>query len=271
MTILEAILLGILQGATEFLPVSSSGHLVLIPAMFGLTEPTLNIVAIAHLGTLIAVLIYFARDIWNIITAVLTSLRHRDPMETVHARLGWFILLGSIPAALLGLTLKDYFDTLFSTPTAAAIFLLITAALIFAGEFMRSGLTSLETMEKSDALLIGLAQALALFPGISRSGSTIVGGLIRGLNREIATRFSFLLGIPAILGAGLFALIDLIQDPNLNAQLPTLTITFITAAITGYACIHWLLRWVRQRSLLPFAAYCIALSLTYLIFFANLS
>lgn len=267
MSILEAIILGLIQGATEFLPVSSSGHLVLIPAVFGLSEPTLNVVAIAHLGTLLAVLIYFAKDLWLIITAVLQGLVQGNPLGSTHARLGWYILGGSIPAGILGLTLKDFFDELFTAPTFAAFFLLGTAVLLVTGERLRSGLTTLDEMSWTDAIIIGLFQAMALLPGISRSGSTIVGGLLRGLNREVAARYSFLLGIPAIFGAGLLTILDISDDSNLNQQLPTLVITFFTAGISGFACIHLLLTWVKQRSLIPFAIYCAAFGLFYLIAF----
>lgn len=268
MSILEAIILGLIQGATEFLPVSSSGHLVLVPAVFGLAEPTLNVVAIAHLGTLLAVLIYFAKDLWQIATAVLRGIVQRDPMGDTHSRLGWYIVVGSIPAAVLGLTLADFFDGLFGTPMAAAAFLLGTAVLLIIGEYMRSGLTTLERMSWLDAIIIGLFQALALFPGISRSGSTIVGGLMRGLNREVAARYSFLLGIPAILGAGLLSVLDLLDAPDLAQQLPALVATFITAGVSGFACIHFLLQWVKHRSLIPFAAYCALFGIIFLVFFS---
>lgn len=261
MSIFEAILLGIVQGATEFLPVSSSGHLVLIPALLGLQEPDLNVVSIAHLGTLLAVLIYFAPDLRDIITAVLAGLRDRAPLATAESRLGWYIAVGTIPAVVAALVLKDYFDSVFGEPKTVALLLLITAALLILGEYMRSGWNSAERMSWLDAIVIGVFQMFALLPGVSRSGSTIVGGMVRGLNRPWAARYSFLLGIPAILGAGLFALVDLAKAPDLGQQIPTLVITFVVAAVVGYACIHFLLNWVRQRSLYPFAIYCVAFSL----------
>ena len=269
MSIWEAFILGILQGATEFLPVSSSGHLVLVPAVFGLTEPTLNVVAIAHLGTLVAVLIYFFSDVKDIAVAVIQGLIQRDPMGSTEARLGWYIVIGSVPAAVLGLALEEQFETVFGTPTVAAFFLIGTAGLLILGEYMRSGLTTLKDMSWLDAIVIGLFQALALFPGISRSGSTIVGGLLRGLNREVAARYSFLLGIPVIFGAGLLSVVDLLGTSDLNQQIPSLVVTFVSAAVSGYACIHFLLQWVKQRSLIPFAIYCAIFGLSYLIFLAE--
>ncbi|MBK8434658.1 MAG: undecaprenyl-diphosphatase UppP [Chloroflexi bacterium] len=261
MSIFEAIILGIIQGATEFLPVSSSGHMVLIPALFGLSEPNLNVVAIAHLGTLLAVLIYFAADIGQIIAAVWTGLRQRDLMGTPNARLGWYIVVGTIPAVIGALLFEAQLEEMFTDPKAVAGFLLITAAFLIVGEYMRSGWNSIEKMSWLDAIIIGVFQLFALLPGVSRSGSTIVGGMVRGFNRPWAARYSFLLGIPAILGAGLLATLDLLQAPNLSAMLPALFTTFAVAGIVGYACIHLLLTWVRQRSLYPFAIYCVALSL----------
>lgn len=268
MSIFEAIILGLIQGATEFLPVSSSGHLVLVPAVFNMAPPSLNAVAIAHLGTLLAVLIYFFRDIVAIVQAVIRGLIARDPMGDVQSRVGWFIVVGSIPAAVAGLTLNDFFEEIFGHPTAAAIFLIGTAALLIIGEFRRTGVTPLEDMSWSDAIIIGLFQMVALLPGISRSGSTIVGGLLRGLNREVAARYSFLLGIPAILGAGLLSVLDLMGQPDLSSQLPALIVTFLTAAVSGYACIHILLQWVRTRTLGLFAIYCLTFGILYLAFTA---
>lgn len=265
MSVLEAIILGIIQGATEFLPVSSSGHLVLFPAIFGLTQPSLNIIAVAHLGTLVAVLIYFRFELWAIVTAVLAGLWRRSPLDTLDARLGWYIAIGSIPAATAGLLLEDVFDEIFGNPTAAAFFLLVTALLLVLGERMLTGVKSLSTMTWPDAIIIGFFQMLALFPGISRSGSTITGGLWRGLNRETAARYSFLLGVPAILGAGLLSIIDLAQSGTLSLEWPVLLAAFLSAAIVGYACIYFLLAWLRSHSLYIFAAYCAALGGGYLL------
>ena len=265
MTIIEAIILGIVQGATEFLPISSSGHLVLVPASFNMTQPDLNAVAIAHLGTLLAVLIYFYKDLRDILIGTLSGIKKGELMGTTEARLGWYIVIGSIPAAALGVTLADYFGEVFGTPTIAASFLLFTAALLLFGEYKRSGEKTLSKMSWLDAIIIGLFQMIALFPGISRSGSTIVGGLLRGLDRELAARYSFLLGVPAILGAGLLSLLDLQGSANFNSQIPALVATFISSAIVGYACIHLLLQWLKQRSLIPFAVYCSAFGIIFLV------
>jgi undecaprenyl-diphosphatase len=266
-SILEAIFIGVLQGLTEFLPVSSSGHLVLLPALFGWQEPGLTAIAVAHLGTLLAVVVYFWADLWGIATAVLLGIRDRDPLGATQSRLGWYIVLGSIPVVIVALLFKDFFEALFTNPTSAAAFLLVTAGLLLFGEYQRTGLNTLEKLSWQDSLIIGFFQAAALVPGISRSGSTIAGGLLRGLNRETAARFSFVLGVPAILGAGLLELANLFTSGDLASQAMTLTITFVTAFLTGYACIHFLLNWVKSRSLIPFAIYCATLGTFSLFYF----
>jgi undecaprenyl-diphosphatase len=265
LSILEAIILGIVQGATEFLPVSSSGHMVLIPASFNMTQPDLNAVAIAHLGTLLAVLIYFYKDLRDITAGTLSGIKTGQLMGTTEARLGWYIVVGSIPAAVAGLTLEDHFEKIFGSPVMAAVFLLCTAALLIFGERVRTGEKALSRMTWLDAIIIGLFQTLALLPGISRSGSTIAGGLLRGLDRGIAARYSFLLGIPAIFGAGLLSVFDILDSPELGNQLSPLFATFIASAIVGYACIHFLLQWLKQRSLIPFAVYCSLFGIIFII------
>jgi undecaprenyl-diphosphatase len=261
MTIVEAIIIGLIQGATEFLPISSSGHLILVPHLLKMTQPTLAVIAIVHLGTLVAVLIYFWRDIITIVKAVLEGLLYKRPFETPEARLGWYVVVGSIPAAIVGLSLADYFDTVLGTPLVAALLLLLTAILLIIGERLLTGKKDLAGMTWGDAIFIGLSQTLALLPGVSRSGSTITAGLMRGLDRTLSARYSFLLGIPPILGAGLLSTIDIIEGANTMAQIPTLAAAFLAAAISGYACIHFLLTWLRQRSLYIFAIYCVAFSL----------
>jgi len=269
LTIWEAILLGVVQGATEFLPVSSSGHLLIIPALFGLEEPDLTLVTIAHLGTLLAVLVYFRRDIAEIVRGVLVGLRRRAPLAEPSSRLGWFIVLGTIPAGAAGLLFEDFFDRIFGAPTVAAFFLLVTAGLLVIGERLLSGEKVMAKISWLDALIIGVFQMLALFPGISRSGSTITGGLLRGLDRETAARFSFLLGIPAILAAGVLAGIDLFQVQASPSLLFLYAVTFVTAAITGYACIYFLLAWLKRRTLYIFAIYCAALGTLFLLLSAT--
>ncbi|MGH2535835.1 MAG: undecaprenyl-diphosphate phosphatase [Candidatus Promineifilaceae bacterium] len=265
MTLLEAIILGIVQGATEFLPISSSAHVIMIPSLLNLPEPGLEAISIAHLGTLLAVLIYFRRDLWAIAWAWLGSLRVRRPLVSSDSRLGWYILLGSLPAVVAGYLLLAPIGRLFGQPMTAAWLLYATAALLVASEQLYRPRLALEGMRPADALLIGIAQAFALLPGISRSGSTIAAGLGLGLKREAAGRFSFLLGVPAIAGAGLLALLDLLQSAGPASQWRLLLLTFALAFGVGYACIAFLLAWLRRRRLYLFAVYCVLIASLYLI------
>jgi undecaprenyl-diphosphatase len=265
LTFIEAIILGIIQGATEFLPISSSGHLILIPSIFNLQEPNLNAIAIAHQGTLLAVLVYFRRDLWQIVRATMAAIVAREPLATTESRLGWYIVVGSVPAVFIGLVFGDSIDSLLAQPVTVAVALIVTGIILIVGEQLLSGNKRLSGMSWSDAIVIGAVQALALVPGISRSGVTITAGLGRGLDRETAARYSFLLGVPAIAGAGLFAAAELALSPTAAEQIPQLLVTFATAAIVGYACIHFLLTWLRNRTLYLFAVYCIAFGAIYLL------
>lgn len=265
MSLLEAIIIGIIQGATEFLPISSDGHLVLIPAVFGLTQPDLVLIGLVHAGTLVAIVSYFARDLWAILRAVLSGLANRRPFADDNARLGWLMVLGSVPAAVVGLLLKDWFERQFQSPVVAAAGLLVTAAFLVVGERLLRGVRTIPQMTWLDTLIIGSFQVLALLPGVSRSGTTIAAGLGRGLDRPSAARFSFLVGLPAIAGAGLLAIIDIFSA---NGSLPAghYLAAFIAAAVTGYLCIAFLLNWLRRHSLYPFAVYCAVVGTLFLVF-----
>ncbi|HEY71989.1 MAG: undecaprenyl-diphosphatase UppP [Chloroflexi bacterium] len=255
MNLFQAFFLGVLQGATEFLPVSSSGHLVLAPWLLGWDSPGLAFDAVVHWGTALAVVVYFWRDWVAIVRAAFRSLLERS-LEDSQARLAWFILLGTIPAALIGYLLEDFFEGMFARPVAAAGFLLITAAILAASERLGRRERDLDTLTWLDALLVGLAQALAILPGISRSGSTIAAGLARGLRRELSARFSFLLATPIILGAGLLKVVGLARMGGLAAQAPALVVGFVTAGLVGFGCIHFLMGYLQRRRLYPFAVYC---------------
>ena len=258
MTLFQALLLGILQGATEFLPVSSSGHLVLVPWLLGWHASGLAFDAVVHWGTALAVVAYFWRDWVSLVGAALLTLRRLpEPSQGfAGARLAWFILLGTLPGALIGWLLEDFFEGMFARPVAAAAFLLVTAAILTVSERFGRRQRDLDTLAWPDALIIGLAQALAILPGISRSGATIAAGLARGLRREPAAHFSFLLATPIILGAGLLKVVDLVQMGNLAAQIPTLVVGFAVAGVVGFGCIHFLLRYLQRHRLYPFAVYC---------------
>lgn len=265
MSLLEALILGFVQGVTEFLPVSSSGHSVLVPAILGMPEPGLSAIVVAHQGTLLAVLVYFWRDIWLILKGVWQGLAARQPLGNTEARLGWYILLASIPAALAGYLLESKLELAFADPRWSAGFLIVTAIFLLTGERLLSGRKDLASITWVDALTVGVFQMFALMPGLSRSGSTITAGLVRGLNRPSAARFSFLLSIPVILGAGLLKLVELLGAAQLGEAWLPLLVTFLVSAVTGYACIHFLLQWLRQRSLIPFAIYCAAFGSLYLL------
>ncbi len=259
MTPFQAFVLGIVQGVTEFLPISSSGHLVLVPWLLNWQfDPVTAFIfdVLVQWGTTLAVILYFRRELLSMFTAALRGILQRRPFDEPDARLAWLILLGSLPAAVLGLLLKPVVEKTFDSPLAVSLFLLLTAAILFVSERLHRSDKPMEELNWADSLWIGLAQTLALFPGISRSGSTIAGGLLRSLKREDAARFSFLLSIPAMLGAGIIALLDLTAIPDPGSQLSLLFIGFTSSAFVGLASIHWLLSYLRRHPLNIFAIYC---------------
>ncbi len=258
---IHAFILGIVQGATEFLPISSSGHLVIVPWLLGWPPSSLLFDTVLHWGTLLAILLVFWRDFINIIVASVRSI-FQWSLSDPNARLGWFILIGSIPAAALGLLFKDYVEMLFHSPLAAGFFLIVTAGLLTLSESLAKRVTTFTPLDKiglRQVTVIGFAQALALAPGISRSGSTIAAGLSTGLRRDVAARFSFLLGAPVFLGAGLLQLADAASTDSaqLVADLPVLIVGFVTSAVIGYIAIRFLLSYLRDHTLYIFAIYCL--------------
>jgi len=256
MDIVQAIILGIVQGATEFLPVSSSAHLVLIPWLLGWQKPSLTSDLMTHYGTLLAVIIYYRNDLWAIIKGVFQGLREGKPVGNPQAKLGWLLVLSMIPAVLIGYFFEEPLEALFGAPVFVAIELLITGAILRLSETLGKRTRPLESMGWLDTLLIGIGQAIAISPGISRSGATIATGLLRGFDRAAAARFSFLMSIPVIFGAGLLKLSDFVET-GISAE--TLTLLFaggVTAAIVGYIAIAYLIRYLATHSLRIFAIYC---------------
>jgi len=255
--LLRAVILGILQGATEFLPISSSGHLVLVPWWLNWDDPPLIFDVVVHLGTLVAVLVYFWRDWLALLRAGTNALRHRTTHDP-DTRLLLLIVLGTIPATVAGALLEDLFESVSSKPAIVAAFLLVTALLLVLSERFHSSDRTLDGLNTRDALFIGVAQALAIFPGISRSGSTIAAGIGRGLSRPVAARFSFLLAMPIVLGAGMKQAFDVLTDEVTVGQdlVGPLVVGFWAAALVGYVCIWGLLRLLQRRRLYGFAAYC---------------
>lgn len=260
MSLLEAIILGIVQGLTEFIPVSSSGHLVVVPALLGWAEPGLAFDTMLHMGTLLALVVYFRHDWWALLRGGLGSLARRK-VSTPEARLAWFIVIGCIPAALAGVLLQSWFAAMFSQPGQVGYFLLGTAALLALGEVAGRRQRELEKLNLLDTLVIGLMQAVAILPGISRSGSTMAAGLLLGLKRPAAARFSFLLAAPIILGAGLTQMLGMLKLGGTSGQVGVLAVGFLVSAVVGYLAIDFLLRYLRTRTLYPFAAYCFAAGL----------
>ncbi len=262
MTTLQAFILGLVQGLTEFLPVSSSGHLVLVPWWLGWENPGLAFDALLHWGTLLAVVIFFWRDWWEMLMALVRKVQGKPAQGKDHLLLA--ILVGTIPAALLGFLLEDFFESLFGQPATVAVFMIITGLLlIFAERWARSHQQgrSMEELSYVDAIFVGVGQALAIAPGISRSGSTIAAGLVRGLDRPTAARFSFLLGTPIIFGAGLLKLKDLMEMGAGSTGLTPLAVGFLTAFISGILAIRYLLRYLQNHTLNVFAYYVWAVAL----------
>jgi len=263
MTLFQSILLGIIQGLTEFIPISSTAHLLL--TQYFLNWHILEAFAfdvLVQLGTLLALIIYFWRDLLAILQALLQALLRKKPFGDPQARLGWYLLLATVPAGLAGLLFKDVVENLFKNPEIEAVIrLFMTAALLTAAEWFGKQTRHFDSFNWIDALWIGLCQVLSVVPGASRSGSTLSGGMFRQLDRPAAARFSFLLSIPIMLAAGGVELISLLKTPDLGSLLPDFAVGIITATVVGYLAVHWLLGYLRKHSLHVFAAYCTVLGL----------
>jgi undecaprenyl-diphosphatase len=210
------------------------------------------------------VIVYFWRDLWAILQAVLAGLAARRPFATPEARLGWLIVVATLPAVAAGVAFKDFIEQLHTWPYVVIGILVLFSAMIYAVERIGRRDRRLEQLTWRDALVIGLGQALALVPGVSRSGATICGGLLVGLDRKAAARFSFIASIPALLGAGVLALRDLVVLPNLAAVVPPLLLGTLVATVVGFACIHWLLGYLAKRSMDIFVWYRVGAGLVFL-------
>lgn len=268
MSVWEAILLGVVQGITEFLPISSSAHLILVPWLFGWDEPGLMFSVGVHLGTLAAVIIYFWNDLFAMALALPKGIASGNPLRDPMSRLAVIIVVGSIPAAIVGLTAGDVLDEFFHEGgggdlaiVLVAIMLIVVGLVLGWAERVAKHRRTIDDITMKDGALIGLAQALALFPGVSRSGGTITTGLFLGFRREAAARFSFLLGVPAVLGAGLFELRNLLDNGLVDGELPVFAAGILTSAIVGYLSIAFLLRFLVRHSTLVFIAYRIGFGL----------
>ena len=266
MSVVQAIVLGIVQGLTEFVPISSSGHLVIVPAALGWDSPGLSFDVLLHAASLIALLIYFSGDLLDLVRGALAGDRDQRHLAAL-------LLIGTIPAGLAGLLLGNLFEEQFEDAKGAALQLLITAAILVVAELALryhqgkrahhgQDLRRMKDLDAVDAGLVGVAQALAIVPGISRSGSTIAAGLARGVSREASARFGFLLAIPALFGAALVKLPDLAEGSvGFGSGLGG----FVASLIASYVAIAALIKYLKNRTLYPFAAYCVVASIVFYI------
>jgi undecaprenyl-diphosphatase len=267
MDALEAIVLGLVQGLTEFLPISSSGHLLIVPAIAGWEDPGAAFTAVIQLGTMAAVLVYFRADLWRIAVAFLRSLRaERWRSADLDARIGWYIALGTIPIGVFGLVFSAQIESGARSLYLVGSTLILFSFVMLAAERVGRRERGLDTLSARDGAVIGFFQVLALVPGVSRSGATISAGLFRDLDRTAAARYSFLLSVPAVVISGLFELRK-IGDGGVGIE-PTLVATLIAFA-SGYAAIAWLLRFVATHSIGAFCPYRIALGATVIVLAAT--
>ena len=260
MDIIQAIIIGLVQGLTEFLPVSSSAHLIFAQQALGVADVGLAFDVLLHVGTLVAVIVYFFNDIVNMIKGFLLSLvdlkngnfmgeLKKDPYK----KLAWLTILATIPIGIVGVLFNDIVESMFMGLTVPAFLLLITGCLLYVSQRMNTGRIDVRNITLKEALIMGCGQALAILPGLSRSGTTIAAGLFAGLDKEFAAKFSFILSIPAILGAAVFQLKDLSGG---SVEIGACIAGFIVAVISGYLAISVLLKIVREKSLDIFAYYC---------------
>jgi undecaprenyl-diphosphatase len=256
--LLKAVVLGTLQGLTEFLPISSSAHLRIYPELFGWGDPGAAFTAVIQIGTELAVLIFFRKDIWRIGTTWLRSLVRPEYRGHLDARMGWFIIIGSMPIVVLGVLLKDVIERDFRNLWIIGTTLIVLGIVLGIADRFGSTDKQIKQITLRDAVLMGGAQALALVPGVSRSGATLSMGRLLGYDREAATRYAFLLAIPAVVGAGLFELKEIPGGDNAYGWGPTIVATVISFVV-GYAAIAWLLRYVATKSYTPFVLYRVAL------------
>lgn len=254
MNLFHAILLGIVQGLTEFIPVSSTAHLLIgqtilkIPA----DDAMFSFLVIVQLGTVVSLVLFYWKDLLSLVKAFFAK-----PFSTRENRLAWYIIIATLPALLIGYLLKDAVEALFKQPMLEASIRLVTAAILLTlAEWLTKKNRTLDSMTWLDALIVGLMQVIAVFPGASRSGTTISGGMFRGFDRPSAARFAFLMSVPVMLAASGYEMLDVLKMPNLGEFLPLLAVGFAAAAIVGWFAIKWLIDYLGKRSLYVFAGYC---------------
>ena len=259
MSFLDVLLLGLVQGITEFLPISSTAHLRVVPALLGQPDPGAALTAVLQLGSLVAVIGFFLRDLVGMVRAVLDPARRRSQ----EARMLLYMVVGTVPIGILGLAFKDHIEGPLRSLRVIAVALIVVAVLMAVADRLASGKRELGEVRLRDAVLIGAAQALALVPGVSRSGITLVAGMALGLRRDASARFSFLLSVPAIGAAGVFELPTVLRAQGVSKGV--LIAGLLAAAVSGYLSIAWLLRYLRSRATTPFVVYRIALGILLLV------
>jgi len=271
MNLVQALILGIIQGLTEFIPVSSTAHLLIGQKLLGIpaNDGIFSFLVIIQLGTILSLIIYFSSDLWKIALAVLANLNrlkkfHSLPLD---ARLGWYIILATVPALIAGLLFKDMLEKLFANQFLEASIRLLTAAFLMGlGEKLGKHSRELGSITWKDGIFIGLMQVIAVFPGASRSGTTISAGLLRNFDRPSAAKFSFLMSVPVMVAAGAYESIKLFQNPDFSQILPSIIVGFIAATIVGWLAVRWFMGYLSKNSLYKFALYCLSVGLICLIF-----
>lgn len=270
-TILQAIVMGIVQGLTEFLPISSSGHLVLLPEVAGWTDPLISSLAfsvVLHLGTLLALLVYFWRDWVRLVPAGLATIRDRSFRDDPDRRLAWMILATMPPAIVAGILLNDFFEETVRAPISVAVMLVVGAAILWAADRLSRRTDEMDRLGFGGAFFIGCAQAVALVPGISRSGISISAGLALGLTREAAARFSFLMAAPIIAGAGAWEMRKLLSgESGVPIEAAPLVAGFVASLLSGLVAITWLLRYLRNHPMTVFVVYRLILAAAIVVYF----
>ena len=265
MSILEAVVLGIVQGLTEFLPISSTGHLRIVPAFLGWEDPGAAFTAVTQLGTVSAVLLYFRDDLWRIARQWTRSLRDRSLKADKDARLGWYIILGTVPISIFGFAFRDTIEGGARSLYLIGTTLIVLGLVLLVAEKVGRRDRSMEDVDARDGFVVGLAQAMALVPGVSRSGATITAGLFLGLDRAAAARFSFLLSVPAVVLSGLFEMRDFVGgDGKDETGVVALLVATALAFVVGYASIAFLLRYLASHSTYVFVGYRVVLGVVVL-------
>jgi undecaprenyl-diphosphatase len=271
MNLFHAFILGIIQGLTEFIPVSSTAHLLIAQSLLGIPsgDAMFSFLVLVQLGTIVSLIVFFWKDLLTIVVDTLKNLGGIRNFNSLpqNAKLGWFIVIATIPALLAGALLKDLVEMLFKTPMFEASIRLFAAAVLLAlAEYFGKRTRKLESMNWLDALVVGLMQVVAVFPGASRSGTTIAGGMFRGFDRPAAARFAFLMSVPVMIAAGAYQSLDVLKMPNLGQFLPLIAVGFVTAAVIGWFAVKWLIGYLNKHSLYVFAGYCAVVGVVILVF-----